>query len=105
MVIDVPLASSLRLWVTWGQGRIRRKGGRVAPYLLGKSFFENEIKASVKSGNYLADTSAAPYQSLLSYKARALNGIWATAPAIKGEQPELLTEAERWDWVEYIKTL
>ena len=182
MVIDVPLASSLRLWVTWGQGRIRRKGSRVAPYLLGKSFFENEIKASVKSGNYLADTSAAPYQSLLSYKARALNGIWATAPylhngsvpsiydlllpvkgegdpedglyrptefevgsrefdplkiglrtegydgftfranqrgdynsgheygtvhapAVKGTKPEPLTDAERWDLVEYIKTL
>lgn len=151
-------------------------------YLLAKSFFENEIKASVKSGDYLPDTTAAPYQSLLSYKARSLNGIWATAPylhngsvpsiydlllpvkregdpedglyrpmvfevgsrefdpikvglrtqgydgftfkadkrgdfnsgheygtvhapAVKGEKPEPLTDAERWDLVEYIKTL
>jgi hypothetical protein len=151
-------------------------------YLLAKSFFENEIKASVKSGNYLPDSAAVPYQSLLSYKARALNGIWATAPylhngsvpsiydlllpvkgesdpadglyrptefevgsrefdpvkiglrnggydgftfradkrgdynhgheygtvhapIVKGVQPEPLTEAERWDLVEYIKTL
>ncbi len=151
-------------------------------YLVGKSFFENEIKASVKSGNYLPDTAVAPYQSLLSYKARSLNGIWATAPflhngsvpsiydlllpvkragdpedgryrpvvfnvgsrefdpvkvgmrtegyegfvfsadkrgdfnsgheygtvhapAINGEEPEPLTDVERWDLVEYIKTL
>ena len=151
-------------------------------YMLAKSFFENEIKASVKSGNYLPDTAAAPYQSLLSYKARSLNGIWATAPylhngsvpsiydlllpvkregdpedglyrptefevgsrefdpvriglrtqsydgftfkadkrgdfnsgheygtvhapAINGKKPEPMTDAERWDLVEYIKTL
>src|SRR5690606_24698234 len=54
------------------------------------SFFDNEIKASVKSGNYLADTTAAPYQSLLSYKARSLNGIWATAPYLhNGSVPSL----------------
>lgn len=151
-------------------------------YMMAKSFFDNEIKASVKSGNYLADTTAAPYQSLLSYKARALNGIWATAPylhngsvpsiydlllpvkrpgdadngeyrpttfkvgsrefdpvkiglrsegyegfsfsatrrgdfnsgheygtvhapAVNGQQQEPLTESERWDLIEYIKTL
>lgn len=49
-------------------------------YMLGKSFFDNEIKASVKSGDYWPDTTAAPYNSLLAYKARPLNGIWATAP-------------------------
>lgn len=59
-------------------------------YLMAKSFFDNEIKASVKSGNYLADTTAAPYQSLLSYKARALNGIWATAPYLhNGSVPSI----------------
>jgi hypothetical protein len=151
-------------------------------YMLVKSFFDNQIKASVKSGNYLPDTTAAPYQSLLSYKGRALNGIWATAPylhngsvpsiydlllpvkregdpddglyrpnefkvgsrefdpvkvglraegyngftfkadkrgdfntgheygtvhapAVDGQVPEPLTDSERWDLVEYIKTL
>jgi cytochrome c5 len=59
-------------------------------YLMAASFFDNEIKASVKSGNYLADTTAAPYQSLLSYKARALNGIWATAPYLhNGSVPSI----------------
>lgn len=59
-------------------------------YLMAKSFFDNEIKASVKSGNYLPDTTAAPYQSLLSYKARALNGIWATAPYLhNGSVPSI----------------
>lgn len=59
-------------------------------YMLGKSFFDNEIKASVKSGNYQPDTTATPYQSLLSYKARSLNGIWATAPYLhNGSVPNL----------------
>jgi cytochrome c1 len=59
-------------------------------YLLTKSFFDNTIKASVKSGNYKPDTTANPYQSLLSYKARSLNGIWATAPYLhNGSVPNL----------------
>ena len=59
-------------------------------YMLGRSFFDNEIKASVKSGNYKSDTTANPYQSLLSYKARSLNGIWATGPFLhNGSVPDL----------------
>jgi len=59
-------------------------------YMLAVSFFDNEIKASVKSGNYKADTTANPYQSLLSYKGRSLNGIWATAPFLhNGSVPSL----------------
>jgi cytochrome c2 len=59
-------------------------------YMLGKSFFDNDIKPSVKSGNYKPDTTANPYQSLLSYKARSLNGIWATAPFLhNGSVPNL----------------
>lgn len=59
-------------------------------YMMAKSFFDNEIKASVKSGNYWPDTTAAPYQSLLSYKARSLNGIWATAPYLhNGSVPSI----------------
>jgi hypothetical protein len=59
-------------------------------YMLGKSFFDNEIKPSVKSGNYKPDTTAGPYQSLLSYKARSLNGIWATAPYLhNGSVPNM----------------
>lgn len=49
-------------------------------YIMGMSFFHNDIKASVKSGDYEPDTTASPFNSLLSYKARPLNGIWATAP-------------------------
>jgi hypothetical protein len=67
-------------------------------YMLGKSFFDNDIKPSVKSGNYEPDTTAAPYQSLLAYKARSLNGIWATGPFLhNGSVPnlwELLLPAE-----------
>jgi len=59
-------------------------------YLLGKSFFDNKIKPSVKSGNYKPDTTANPYNSLLAYKARSLNGIWATAPYLhNGSVPNL----------------
>lgn len=49
-------------------------------YTLAMSFFQNDIEDTIKSGNYQPDTTAKPYQSLLSYKARSLNGIWATAP-------------------------
>lgn len=59
-------------------------------YLMAKSFFDNKIEASVKSGNYQPDTTATPYQSLLSYKARSLNGIWATAPYLhNGSVPSI----------------
>ncbi len=59
-------------------------------YTLGLSFFENEIRPSVKAGNYHPDTTAEPYASLLSYKARTLNGIWATAPYLhNGSVPTL----------------
>jgi cytochrome c5 len=49
-------------------------------YTIGMAFFQNEMPATIKSGNYKPDTTAAPYNSLLAYKARSLNGIWATAP-------------------------
>ena len=49
-------------------------------YVMAMSFFDNDIKYSVKNGDYEPDTTAAPFQSLLAYKARPLNGIWSTAP-------------------------
>jgi hypothetical protein len=49
-------------------------------YMLGASIADNPIKVNVKHGNYSPDTTANPYQSLLAYKGRSLNGIWATAP-------------------------
>src|SRR5690625_4879297 len=59
-------------------------------YTLGLSFFENKIKYSVRSGDYRPDTTAQAYNSLLSYKARPLNGIWATAPYLhNGSVPTL----------------
>ncbi|WP_222937503.1 di-heme-cytochrome C peroxidase [Spartinivicinus ruber] len=72
-----PDKSFIRRWLDW-------------LYTLGMSFFDNTIKASVKAGNYQPDTTAKPYQSLLSYKARSLNGIWATAPYLhNGSVPSL----------------
>ena len=54
------------------------------------AFFSNDIKASMKEGNYAPDTTAEPFKSLLSYKARSLNGIWATAPYLhNGSVPTL----------------
>ncbi len=59
-------------------------------YLLVMSLADNEIESSVKAGNYTPDTTAAPYNSLLAYKARSLNGIWATAPYLhNGSVPSL----------------
>lgn len=59
-------------------------------YTLFASFFYNDIKASMKQGQYKPDTTAQPFQSLLAYKARPLNGIWATAPFLhNGSVPSL----------------
>lgn len=59
-------------------------------YALLASFFENDIKASVKHGDYEPDTTMNPYASLDAYKARSLNGIWATAPYLhNGSVPTL----------------
>jgi hypothetical protein len=54
------------------------------------ALLSNDIKPSIKQGNYNPDTTADPYASLLSYKARSLNGIWATAPYLhNGSVPTL----------------
>jgi cytochrome c5 len=59
-------------------------------YTIGASFFENEMPNTIKNGNYKADTTASPYNSLVAYKARPLNGIWATAPYLhNGSVPTL----------------
>lgn len=57
---------------------------------LARAFVSNEIRASIKAGNYDPDTTAAPFVSLLAYKGRSLNGIWATAPYLhNGSVPTL----------------
>jgi hypothetical protein len=59
-------------------------------YTLAMSIFDNQIKDSIKNGKYDPDTTAEPYKSLLSYRARSLNGIWATAPYLhNGSVPTL----------------
>ncbi len=59
-------------------------------YMLASSFFNNQLSSSVKSGDYEPDTTSRPYASLLAYKARPLNGIWATAPFLhNGSVPSL----------------
>jgi hypothetical protein len=59
-------------------------------YQLIAAFFSNEIQPSLKQGAYTPDTSVDPYASLLAYKGRSLNGIWATAPYLhNGSVPSL----------------
>jgi hypothetical protein len=59
-------------------------------YSVVMSFTDNTIKASVKDGDYVPDTTAQPYASLHAYKGRSLNGIWATAPYLhNGSVPTL----------------
>lgn len=59
-------------------------------YLVASSFFDNEIEETIKAGTYDPDTTAKPFNSLLAYKARSLNGIWATAPYLhNGSVPNL----------------
>ena len=68
-------------------------------YTIGASFFGNSMPTTIKSGNYVADTTSSPYNSLLAYKGRSLNGIWATAPYLhNGSVPtlyDLLLPAEK----------
>jgi len=53
-------------------------------------YLKNPVENTIKQGDYTPDTSAEPFASLLSYKARALNGIWATAPYLhNGSVPTL----------------
>jgi hypothetical protein len=50
----------------------------------------NRIQPSLKTGQYDPDTSVKPVASLRAYKARPLNGIWATAPYLhNGSVPTL----------------
>jgi hypothetical protein len=59
-------------------------------YNIGSSLLDNTIPNTIKSGNYKADTTSQPYNSLLAYKGRSLNGIWATAPYLhNGSVPTL----------------
>ncbi|MBL4693480.1 MAG: hypothetical protein JKY92_09155 [Magnetovibrio sp.] len=59
-------------------------------YALGMTFLDNPVKESVKAGQYNPDTTSGPYNSLVSYRARSLNGIWATAPYLhNGSVPNL----------------
>ncbi|MDB6063665.1 MAG: hypothetical protein JWM78_3768 [Verrucomicrobiaceae bacterium] len=59
-------------------------------YDLVYAFFTNDIKPSLKGGNYTPDSTVEPLASFRSYKARPLNGIWATAPFLhNGSVPSL----------------
>lgn len=50
----------------------------------------NTIKSSLKTGEYLSDTTNQPLNALMAYKGRSLNGIWATAPYLhNGSVPTL----------------
>jgi hypothetical protein len=54
------------------------------------SLRSNNIEVSLKNGNYDPDTSAEPLNSIMAYKGRSLNGIWATAPYLhNGSVPNL----------------
>lgn len=51
---------------------------------------ENPVKESVKAGSYSPDSTSVPYASLLAYRGRSLNGVWATGPFLhNGSVPTL----------------
>ncbi len=59
-------------------------------YELAFAYFDSDTLATIKRGDYDPDTAAAPWASLSAYKARPLNGIWATAPYLhNGSVPTL----------------
>ncbi|MEI9932247.1 MAG: di-heme-cytochrome C peroxidase [Rhizomicrobium sp.] len=54
------------------------------------SLRSNDIQPSMKNGDYDPDTTADPLSSIMAYKGRSLNGIWATAPYLhNGSVPDL----------------
>jgi len=72
----------------YDKGWVRRWSDRM--YDLVSALLSNPIESSIKAGNYNPDTTAKPFDSLLAYKARPLNGIWATAPYLhNGSVPTL----------------
>ena len=67
---------------------VRRWFERLIDFVL--TYFDNEVQPSIKAGIYTADTSATPFASIMAYKARPLNGVWATAPYLhNGSVPTL----------------
>ncbi|MFQ5587637.1 MAG: di-heme-cytochrome C peroxidase, partial [Nitrospiria bacterium] len=67
----------------------RNKEAAIEAAILAKKH-GNGIKALPKQGEHPEDTDQNPFASLMSYKARPLNGIWATAPFLhNGSVPTL----------------
>ena len=59
-------------------------------YAVVLNYFDNPIKNSIRRGNHEPATTQNPYAPLMAYKARPLNGIWATAPYLhNGSVPTL----------------
>lgn len=55
-----------------------------------KALGNNTVKSSRRQGDYDLSTPQAPFAPITGYKARALNGIWATAPYLhNGSIPNL----------------
>lgn len=70
----------------------RLVGFRSVEWLWGiwKSLRDNPVKQTARQGNYDLPTPQQPLAPLNGYKARALNGIWATAPYLhNGSIPNL----------------
>ncbi|UJP04476.1 MAG: di-heme-cytochrome C peroxidase [Nitrosomonas sp.] len=54
------------------------------------TYFDNQVRPSIKAGDYIPDTTVNPFASIMAYKARPLNGVWATAPYLhNGSVPTL----------------
>ncbi len=67
----------------------RNKEAALASVILAKKN-GNGLKPLPKQGKHPEDTEQNPFASLMSYKARPLNGIWATAPFLhNGSVPTL----------------
>ena len=57
---------------------------------IGAAVSHNSAETSMKQGNYPLGSPKQPYNPLLAYKARPLNGIWASAPYLhNGSVPTL----------------
>src|SRR3546814_6639174 len=64
-------------------------------YTLFLSVRDNDIKSSIKRGRYRPNTTEGQYSSLQAYRARSLNGIWATAHYLHNGSDRMSTRHSR----------
>lgn len=82
--------SSRNVVTTWDPDKWKVQTAAEWLFDMARTLLDNKVKTTLKQGDYNPATTNNPFAPLYSYKARALNGIWATAPYMhNGSIPSL----------------